>query len=99
MSIGYQLVGENPKYGEKMNFAKLARKVEGISPHTAKTWWNRRGEFEDSASLQHRPRSGRPKHKNFDSPQKIEKALEMCEDLKEGQHQFDAAAKLKCSER
>ena len=46
--------------------------------------------------LKPRPKSGRPPHKSFNTPSKVQKALALMEDLPEGKHLQDAAKKLKC---
>ena len=98
LQVGFKMCGENAKYERKMNYAELARRA-GVSPKTSKLWWDRRGEFCENGVLCHRERSGRPVHRSFDSPKKVEKALDMCEDLPEGHHQFDVAEKLDCTPR
>ena len=63
-----------------MNFAELGRRCE-VDKNTATLWWNRRDEFEKTAVLLHKPRMGRPVHKSFNTPQKLQKAFDICEDL------------------
>lgn len=80
----------------KMNFSELARRVgAGVSSHTTKFWWSRREELEETGSLHHKPRSGRPSF--FSSPDEIDEAIEICENLEAGYHQRDAARQIGCS--
>ena len=95
LHMGWQMETENPKFKNKMNMNELARRA-GVSKNTAKLWWRRRDEFLASGELKHQPRSGRPLHNSFNTPEKLEKALDVLEDLREGEHSPDAAKKLRC---
>lgn len=96
--IGWQMELENPKYKNKMNITQLAKRAN-VSPPTARLWWNRRDELLGTGSLLQKPRTGRPPHSSFSTPQKTRKSLEIVENLPEGKHLDDAAKKLKCCKR
>lgn len=84
--------------GEKVVFSTLAKNA-GVSRRTASRWWERREEFSETGVTQHIPRSGRPKHHSFADEKSVEMALDLCENLKEGEHVKDACQKLQCSRR
>lgn len=44
-------------------------------------------------------RSGRPKHRAFDTKEKVDQAIDLCEDLPDGLGKVDAAKKLGCCEK
>ena len=71
--IGWDMEKENAKYKSKMNFSELARRANVSSP-TAKLWWSRRDELLTTGNLKHKPRSGRPPHTRFQTPQKAKKS-------------------------
>jgi len=54
-----------------------------------KRWWGRGSEFESTAALVHQPRSGRPPHSAFDTPEKVDTVIQYCLDLLPGEHQKD----------
>ena len=54
-----------------------------------KTWWDRRYDFYETASINHRKRSGRPQHKSFTTRNKKDGVVDYCLGLPMGYHQKD----------
>ena len=70
-----------------------------IDIRTIKLWWDRRDTLEDTGSLVHAPRSGRPKHPSFANEEKTEEVVQYCIDLPMGYHQQDVCDEYKCNKK
>ena len=59
-----------------------------------KHWWREREQFEKTGRLEHKPRSGRPKHKAFATEEKIEEVCEYAMNMPMGYHKADVMEKF-----
>ena len=84
--------------GLPTTYVSIADEI-GVGWKCVKTWVNRIPELMTTGSLQHRPRSGRKKHIAFRTEQKTEESMDVCENLREGEHKKHAAQKLGCCEK
>ena len=105
LKVGYQLQGQiihskNLRFDAdpKVKYVDIQRTIgtnhnEGhdklIDIRTIKLWWDRRHEYETTASVKPAPRSGRPPHPAFSTEEKRNEVFEYALDLPLGHHQKD----------
>ena len=97
---GYILAAQNLRdingeINENINISQLAR-ICDTTRHTAGRWWGRRKEFEQTGVLQHKHRSGRPKHEAFANEEKVQEAVEWMEQQPLGTSQAEMAIHFGC---
>ena len=94
LKTGYKL--QTP--GRKVKYTEIQRAIgtmhqedyeDVLATRVIKKWWDQRGEFEQTARLSHRKRSGRPVHPAFCTPQRLDDVITFMLNLKDGQHQID----------
>ena len=87
----------------KIKFTDIQRKIESnhyenqdneLDVKAIKHWWKRRDIFFKTDQLAHKPRSWRPKHKAFDTEEKIGRVVEYVLSLPMGCHQSDVMEKF-----
>ena len=69
-----------------------------LGNRAVKRWWNKRQEFQQTGSLEHAKRTGRPLHPAFATEEKRQQVIDKCYNLEEGEHQQDVmdAFGIKC---
>lgn len=68
-----------------------------LNCRVVKRWWDKRRDFQATATLLHGPRSGRPIHSAIDTPQKLQGVVDYCLGLKVGEHQPHVLAQFDMS--
>ena len=97
LKIGFILEGD-PRNPKIVSIRKLHR-MTGSSRKCCQLWWSRRDEFIATGSIKRKPypSPNRKTHSSFNTASKINDAIKICEDLKDGHHQKHAANQLNCS--